>query len=80
MFRLVNKSDINVEITEQIINYCEQQKLIYLGELPFDKMVTTAQREGKTIVEYECEISSILQEIFCLLTSIKCYENQTSNL
>lgn len=70
---LVNKADINQDITNSILEYTEDEELIYLGELPFDKRITEAQRAGKTIMSYDCETSERIKEVFCLLTSKNCH-------
>lgn len=65
---IVNKASINKEKTEEIETWCSTNNIPFLGKIPYNGTVTTAQIEGKTIIEYEenkesRELSSILQEI-----------------
>ncbi len=48
----VNKFDINPEISGDIRTYCEANAIEFLGEISFDKSVTAAQIQGKSLIEY----------------------------
>ncbi len=48
---IVNKYDLNVEMTEKIEEYCRHNNVGILGKLGFDKSVVSAMVDGKTIVE-----------------------------
>lgn len=50
---IINKSDINATITQDILDFLEKEKIIHLGNLPYDESFTRAMIEGKTIVESE---------------------------
>ena len=47
----VNKYDINMEKTQEIKNFCEENELHFLGQIPYDKAVTEAQIMGKAVIE-----------------------------
>ncbi|MFH1505297.1 MAG: P-loop NTPase [Candidatus Omnitrophota bacterium] len=49
---LVNKYDLNVNITEQIEEYCHKEKVPFIGKIGFDKIVVKAMVQGKTLIEY----------------------------
>ena len=49
---LINKFDLNVDITEKIESYCRNADIQVVGKLPFDKDIVRAMVEGKTIPEY----------------------------
>jgi MinD superfamily P-loop ATPase len=49
---LINKSDINLQNTQKIEDFCRQEKIEVAGKLPFDNVFTQAMVEGKTIIEY----------------------------
>lgn len=51
----VNKSNINADISKDIIAWCEQNEVPFIGELPYDKAVTRAQLRKKTVVEYTAD-------------------------
>jgi len=48
----VNKSDINAEMTLRIAERCLVRNLEMLGEIRYDKSITQAQIEKKSVVEY----------------------------
>lgn len=48
----VNKWDINPEITEQIVSESQKYNYIFLGKIDYDRALTEAQIEGKTVIEY----------------------------
>ncbi|MBN1872404.1 MAG: ATP-binding protein [Candidatus Omnitrophica bacterium] len=49
---IVNKYDLNVDMTNDIRQYCENNDIDLIGMIPFDKSVVEAMVEGKTIIEY----------------------------
>jgi MinD superfamily P-loop ATPase len=49
----VNKSDINLENTTRIRQYCDKNDLRMVGEIPYDPIVTKAMVAGKTVVEFD---------------------------
>lgn len=62
---IVNKYDLNPEITEQIENYCINNKISLIGRIPFDKSVVEAMVEGKTIIEYkDSKVKDEIKEIW----------------
>ena len=52
---IINKSDINPEMTEKIVTYLDSQHITLLAVLPYDESVSRAMIAEKTIVEYEQE-------------------------
>ncbi len=52
MFAIINKYDINLEMSEEIVNFLNTENIQLLAKLPFDKTVVEAMIEGKSIVEY----------------------------
>jgi MinD superfamily P-loop ATPase len=62
---IVNKSDLNPDNTREISMLVEQNRSDFLGAIPYDRRVTEAQFEGKTLIEYtEDEISQTIREIW----------------
>lgn len=51
-YALINKFDINVDITTTIEAFLKEQNIPLLAKIPFDKTMVEAMTEGKTIVEY----------------------------
>jgi MinD superfamily P-loop ATPase len=49
---IINKYDLNPEMTDKIEEYCKDRSIQVLGKIGFDEAVVRAMVEGKTIVEY----------------------------
>ena len=50
---IINKSDLNLQMTDEIENYLGQENIISLAHLPYDESFTRAMTMGQTIVEYD---------------------------
>jgi MinD superfamily P-loop ATPase len=63
---LVNKSDLNPEMTEKIETLARERNITLLGNLPFDPFFTKAMIEAKTIMEYgeESDIKKSVRTIW----------------
>lgn len=68
---VINKYDINHEMTKEIESYLNQKQIPLLAKIPFDKQMTEALIRGQTIVEYKphSEISILIQHIWKNLES-----------
>ncbi len=51
-FAIINKYDINSQVSDEIQEYLKSQGIELLAEIPFDREMVEAMIEGKTIVEY----------------------------
>ncbi|MBI4763298.1 MAG: 4Fe-4S binding protein [Deltaproteobacteria bacterium] len=65
---LINKYDLNQEMSDQIETYCREKGLGLAGRLPYDPVVTEAMIQGKTIPEMNgsnlgAEISILWEKI-----------------
>jgi MinD superfamily P-loop ATPase len=49
---IVNKYDLNIDMTERIEEYCNKNNIDLIGKIPFDKSMVEAMVLGKTIIEY----------------------------
>ncbi|MBU1062303.1 MAG: ATP-binding protein [Candidatus Omnitrophica bacterium] len=49
---VVNKCDLNMDMTEKIEKYCADNNVETLGRIGFDKSIVDAMVNGKTIIEY----------------------------
>jgi len=69
---VINKSDINPEYVKEMKSYCAEQGLIYLGDIPYEPKITEAQKQAKTILDYDpgCAASGAIQEIYTKLQHI----------
>ena len=63
---VINKFDINLDITENIRNYCEEKNILVAGEIPYDNIFTKAMIEQKNVIEYDekSEISVTIKDIW----------------
>ena len=50
---IVNKYDLNLDMTKKIDQYCKDNNIDVIGKIPFDKGVVEAMVLGKTIIEYK---------------------------
>jgi MinD superfamily P-loop ATPase len=50
---VINKYDLNIEMSEKIEKYCNKNDISLIGKIGFDKSVVEAMVEGKTILEYQ---------------------------
>ncbi len=55
---MVNKYDLNIQMSEKIESYCQRENVPFVGKLRFDKKIVEAMVNGKTIVEYAAEEST----------------------
>jgi MinD superfamily P-loop ATPase len=70
---LINKFDLNKELSDQIENYCVESNINFAGKLQFDPLVVEAMVKCKSIIEYapESQISKQLIEIWNTINSKK---------
>jgi len=50
---VINKYDLNIEMSEKIEKYCDKNDISLIGKIGFDKSVVEAMVESKTILEYQ---------------------------
>ncbi len=61
---IINKYDLNIEITSEIRNYLNDQQIDFLSQIPYNTIFSTAMIEGKTIAETESPIKYIMVDIW----------------
>ncbi len=63
---IINKFDLNEDITQHIYNYCHDNNIIVAGTIPFSHIVVEAMVNKKSIIEYapDSEITSKIELIF----------------
>jgi MinD superfamily P-loop ATPase len=50
---VINKYDLNLEMSEKIEEHCAKNKIVLIGKVRFDRTVVEAMVDGKTIIEYK---------------------------
>ena len=63
---LINKFDLNLEMSRRIEDYCRANDIPLFGKIPFDTRVVEALVNGKSVVEYakDGEVSSRIKEVW----------------
>jgi MinD superfamily P-loop ATPase len=63
---IINKFDLNLEITKRTENFLKQENIALLGKIPFNKIFIDAMIHEKTIIEYRenNEISAIITTVY----------------
>lgn len=60
----VNKYDTNIENNETIKQFCQGNKIDFVGEIPFDKKAVEAVNNGLTIVDIDCAAGEAVRKIY----------------
>ena len=68
---IVNKYDLNVEMTETIEQLAVQRNLVVLGRVPFDPVFTRSMVQGQTLFEYgeETPTRQVVRDIWAKIIS-----------
>lgn len=62
---IVNKYDLNIDITKEIKKYCQDKDIDFIGKIPFDDSIVKAMVEGKTVIEYNsCKSEKEIRRIW----------------
>ena len=59
---IINKSDLNENISNEIKDFMRTNKISLLSSLPYDDSFTKAMIEGKTITEFNDDIKKLLEK------------------
>lgn len=60
----VNKFDTNIENNERIKEFCKDNNVDFVGQIPFDKKAVEAVNNGLTIVDIDCSSGYAVQKIY----------------
>ena len=60
----VNKADISPEHAQAIRNYCLQNGVAFLGDIPYDPQVSVAVNDGKSIADFDCPATQALRQVY----------------
>ena len=60
----VNKWDQSPENTECIVSFCEENKIPFMGKIPYDKTASKAINEGKSLAAIDCAARTALLEVY----------------
>lgn len=79
---IINKYDINHELTNTIEDYLKRNNISLLGKIPFDKVMKEATNNEKCVPEFAPEhpVSKTLQSICSQLANENTYAVKTENI
>lgn len=61
----INKFDINLENSGQIVSYCEKNNSKFVGKIPYESKVVEALVRRKSVMDYPCnEVQGIVQRMW----------------
>lgn len=64
---IINKFDLNPEVSTEIRDYLKEMGIDHLADIPYDAGFTKAMIEGKTIVETDSSLKTIILSVWELL-------------
>ncbi len=74
---IINKADINSNITKEIRTFLKEENIDLICELPYDENFTKAMTQGKTIVEFDDgKIKQILEDSWGKIKKISNQQNE----
>jgi MinD superfamily P-loop ATPase len=59
---IINKSDINDNVTAEILDFLKKENIVHIASLPYDEDFTKAMTNGQTIVEYDSDLGQMVTE------------------
>ena len=60
----VNKYNTNLEKTTDIVRYCQENELPFVGKIPFDPKVVESVNQGRSIVDVKCPAGEAAKAIY----------------
>ncbi len=63
---IVNKFDLNRDLTDRIENYCQQRGIAVIGKFPFDRLVVDAMVNCKSVMEWapDSEMALLIKKAY----------------
>ena len=75
----INKYDTNLAKTEEIVAFCQDNSLAFVGKVPFDPKVVEAVNQGRSIVDIECSAGSAAKEVYAKIFRMLLNDKQGAN-
>jgi MinD superfamily P-loop ATPase len=60
----VNKANVNQEKTDEIMLYCREQGIPFVGTIPFDPSAVSAINNGLTITDIDCPAGQAVRSVY----------------
>jgi len=68
---IINKSDLNAQVSEKIEKFIEEKEILHIANLPYDETFTESMTYGQTIVEYsDNELTGIISDSWIKIIQI----------
>ncbi|MCB9018272.1 MAG: P-loop NTPase [Bacteroidaceae bacterium] len=69
---IINKFDINPDMTSRIETYCNQTGIQVIGKLPFDPLIVEAMVNCQSITDYapDSDISKLIRNVYSKIISV----------
>jgi len=61
---IVNKSDLNREVLDDLRQFMDEEGIVPLAEIPYNEKFTEAITAGRTIVEHDADLAKIVSDCF----------------
>jgi len=52
----INKSNLNLSLTDEILDYCDQRHIRVIGQIPYDEIVIHAMRQSMAVTELPANV------------------------
>lgn len=60
----INKYDTNFERTKEIVSYCQNAGLPFVGKIPFDPKAVDAVNHGRSLVDQDCSAGNAVKLVY----------------
>jgi MinD superfamily P-loop ATPase len=60
----VNKYNTNIKNSERIVQYCQDNQILFVGKIPFDSNAIKAINNGKSIIDIDCDAGDATKDVF----------------
>ena len=60
----INKYDTNLELSDKIRFFCSENKIPFMGIIPYDRLAVDAINQSKSIVEIPCEAGQAVRSVY----------------
>lgn len=72
----INKYNTNFAKTKEIVSFCQDNSLSFVGKIPFDPKVVEAVNQGRSIVAVDCSAGSAAKEVYAKTFRILLNDNR----
>ena len=60
---IINKSDLNIRVTEKIMDFLDAEDILHIASLPYDEVFTESMTVGQTVIEYaDNDITELIKD------------------